>query len=93
MLASRCAAPPLDDLLSSKGVMDGAWGVLSCNVVADKVNDQRWVWENLQVGLCFVVVCQAIAKKQCTLCVWMFCHVLWPWPVEPNCDGVVAVKG
>ena len=37
VLASRCAAPPLDNLLGSKEeAIDGARGVLSCNVVADK---------------------------------------------------------
>ena len=44
VLVSRCAARPLNDLLGSKEeVMDGDRDVLSSNMVADKVNDQRWV--------------------------------------------------
>ena len=43
-----------------------------------------------------MVVCQAKAKEQCTLCVDVLpCPVLEvvPWPVKPDCGGVVAAKG
>lgn len=97
MLASRCAGPPLDDLLGSKEeATDGARGVLSSNMIADIVDDEGRVQEEVHVGLWLVVVCQAIAKEQGTLCVDVLPGPVLEvvsWPVKPDCGGEVAVKG
>ena len=48
VLDSRCAGPPLDDLLGSKEkAVDCARGMPSCYVEADIVYDQRRVQEQL----------------------------------------------